>query len=377
MFRLILLFTGLALMSIMPAVGAYEDPDTLPLLPQERHVGAMFYGWGAPPPVEMQPRIDEATAAGMNAYSVYLDWPELEPAPGSYDFSDLRDTLTWASENGLSTFANITVIDIESLVVPPEFLIAGSVDTLATEAGFDDPELVERFLALLDEVTPLLVEHGVFYLGVGNEVDAWLNNQPADRVQAYLDFIATARAHVHKRAPELAVGVTVTGFVPLDDPDMLDTLYEVADVISANIYGIDAMTFTITNREDTIALVENFLAAFDGRPVIIPELGCASAESMQSSLADQQECFETMFDVLTEYPNVRFVTVFTFHDFDDFTCGLIQAVFGFDDKEDFETVYDERIADYLCTLGLVNADGSPKPAYEAFLAGVEALTVQN
>ena len=81
-----------------------------------------------------------------------------------------------------------------------------------------------------------------------------------------------------------------------------------------------------------------------------------------------------MFSVLAEYPNVRFVTVFTFHDFEEELCRSIQQLFGYNAQVGFKTTYDERIADYLCSLGLVNADGSPKPAFDAFLEGVSLLT---
>lgn len=354
------------------------DPADLPLLPADHHIGTMFYGWGAPPPAAIQPRIDDATAIGMNAFTVYLDWPLLEPSPGEYDLTELRETLEWASANGLSTFANITVVDIEELVIPAEFLDGDETTgtAFAEEYNFVNVDLLGRFLFLLDEVVPLMVDHGVFYLGVGNEVDGWLDQNP-DQLMDYLTFIEVAREHVHSIAPELAVGITVTGNVPLNNPDLLDSFYLVSDVVSSNIYGINVSDFTVTDREETIELLERFIAAFDGRPLVIPELGCNSAESMASSLEMQRECFETMFDVLAEHPNVRFTTVFTFHDFEDDVCEAILEAFGFDPDTGYENIYDQRVADYLCTLGVVNANGTPKPAFDAFLNGISALTGQS
>lgn len=369
------------LVSFSPPVASHAqdpapDPSTLPLLPQERHLGSMFYGWGAPPPDVIQPRIEEATAAGMNAYTLYLDWPTLEPAPGQYELNALRETLEWAQNNGLSTFANITVVDIEDLVLPPEYLANGESTGNAFSEGysFTNVDLVGRFFGLLDAVVPLMVEHGVFYLGVGNEVDGWLTENP-DQLGDYLAFIAATREHVRSLEPALAVGLTVTGNVPLYDPLMLDTFYQVADVVSANIYAIDVSDFTLTDTQSTIALLEDFLDAYGERPIVIPEIGCNSAASMNSSLELQRECFETVFNVLARYPTVRFATVFTFHDFEPEICTAIQAAFGYDARAGFDSIYDERIADYLCTLGMVNADGSPKAAFEAFLDALPRITM--
>ena len=348
------------------------DPGTLPRLPEESHVGTMFYGWGAPPPDVIQPRIDDATAAGMNAFTVYLDWPELEPSPGNYDFSGLTETLTWASDNGLSTFANITLVDIESLVLPSEFVADSSGLQFADDYSFANPDLIARFLFMMDEMLPILIDNGVFYLGLGNEVDGWLSENP-QQLADYLAFIAVVREHIHRTAPDLAVGVTVTGNVPLYNPDYLQNFYPVTDIVSSNIYGIDVSDFTATNASATADMLEDFIAAFEGRPIVIPELGCVSAESMDSSPTLQRECFEVMFNILDDHPNVRFVTVFTFHDFEPSLCTAIQEAFGYDAGADFETVFDQRIADYLCTLGIVNADGSPKPAFDAFLDGIALL----
>ena len=78
--------------------------------------------------------------------------------------------------------------------------------------------------------------------------------------------------------------------------------------------------------------------------------------------------------LLEQHANVRFVTVFTFHDFEVPVCNAILEVFGYDPGAEFDNIFDQRIADYLCTTGIVNADGSPKPAFEAFLDGISLLT---
>lgn len=375
--RLLSMLVLTASLLLAPSALAQEtaDPATLPLLPQQRHIGSTFYGGGAPPPQALMPRIDDATAAGMNAFTFYLDWPALEPAPGVYDLADLRASLEWANANGLSTFANITVIDIEDLVMLPEYLgePAGEFATLADGVRLNDPGLIARFTLLLDAVVPLMVEQGVFYLGVGNEVDGWLNANP-DALDDYLAFIAAARAHVRTIAPELAVGITVTGGVPIDAPDLLDRFYSVADVVSANLYGIDVSDFTVSTEAETAALFDAFIAPFAGRPLVIPEFGCVSATSMNGSEAQQAECYAQIMDILGQQDNLRFATAFTFADFDAETCALVQSIFGFDEEGNFANIYEERVADYLCTMGIVNADGSPKAAFTSFLEGLAALT---
>lgn len=352
----------------LPSVTVIQAQDNVdfPFLPEAQHIGTMFYGWGAPPPAHIEERIIEAVKAGMNGFTVYLDWNLLEPSAGEYDFVELDKTLTWANNHELSTFANITIIDIENLVMPAEFLADGdrAETQLADGIRLNDPVLINRFLLLLDELVPLMVDKGVFYLGVGNEIDGWLTENP-DAIDDYKDFLKIVNAHVDDIAPDLAVGVTVTGGIPLYQPAFMKDLTQVVDVVSANIYGIDVSDFTVTETEETRALMNDFLDGFGDQPIVIPEFGCNSASSMNSSLELQADCYEVLLNIIQSRDDVRFATAFTFHDFDDDTCSLIQSAFGLEAENN--NIYEQRVADYLCTLGLMSGDGSPKPAFRVFI----------
>jgi hypothetical protein len=67
--------------------------------------------------------------------------------------------------------------------------------------------------------------------------------------------------------------------------------------------------------------------------------------------------------------------VFSFQDFDQETCEAIATYFNLEQfiAEGLPAEFVEHFRAYLCTLGLRNADGSAKPAWQAFLNELERI----
>ena len=341
----------------------------MPLLSQGMHLGTTFYGGGRlPDDVSVRKIVTDASAQGMNAFTFYEDWSELEPEPGVYDLDDLDKMLIWLESSHLTPLLNLTLIDVSDLNMPLDLL---SPDRMSLRDGvsFDDPKIVKRLHALLDEIVPRLVQHGGFLLLLGNEVDRhFVEVNPAARA-GYVRLIQNARDHVHAIAPKLAVGVTLTGNEVLQQGPTFQALRSVTDIIPFNYYPLSP-EFTVLPLDEIPAHIKTYISIYGSGPVIIQELGCPSGSALESSREYQRQCFEIMFKTLKHYSQVRYVTVFSLFDWDEETCNSIVASLGFT-AEQIPSPYFERIRDFLCTLGLLNADLSPKPAWDVF---IEALS---
>lgn len=357
--RSIWFITVVSLLMLSAGVSHAQDAipaSELPLLEAGLHLGTTFYGSSQIPEETTLPNLlADASAHGMNAFTFYEDWSTLEPEAGNYQLDDLEATLIWLEGLGFTPLLNLTLIDIDALNLPTDL----------TEVPFDDPQLVERLYALLDEVVPLLVEHGGFVLLIGNEVDQYFADVNPNALESYSHLLEMAREHVRQIEPQLAVGVTLTGDEVLAQGEKFEALHQVTDVIPFNFYPLTA-EFTVMPLEDIPAALNAYLDVYGDRPVIIQELGCPSGDALESSLDYQQQCFEVLFETLRLYPQVRFVTVFTLHDWDAQTCESVMDFLGLSDEE-LPALYMDRIHDYLCTLGLLDADFAPKPAWDVFL----------
>lgn len=144
---------------------------------------------------DLEDAFDEAVEAGMNGGDLRLSWDQLEPTPGNYDLEDMVDQLEDFNIRGFSTFVNLGTIDIDFLEIPEDFENPENGDELAPGLNFNDPQIILRFQALLEEIVPIMIDNGVFYLSIGNEVNAWLENN-LDQVNPYIEFLEAAKETV-------------------------------------------------------------------------------------------------------------------------------------------------------------------------------------
>ncbi|MEM1126809.1 MAG: hypothetical protein AAGI71_09175 [Bacteroidota bacterium] len=341
------------------------DPATLPLLGPGTYFGTTFYGNGDVPDAgsAAERLVEEGAAAGMNGFTLYVDWADLEPEPGVYDLSTFEASLAWFSRLGLRPFVNLTVVDIEDLNLPDEY--EDENGDFADGWAFNNPTLVGRFLDVLDRVVPVLVQHGGYYLGLGNEVDGRYEAQP-DEFADYLEFLAAAREHIRTLEPELAVGVTVTGGAPLGQTEVFAGLRLVSDVVPFNYYGLDRNFFA----EDLTVIpqvLDSIMTAYGDDLTMVQETGCVSTAASGASLAQQADCMDVLLTTMRDtYPQIRYVSVFSLFDLDEDTCAFVSDFFSLAD-EDLPADLRERIRGFLCDVGMVTPEGTPKPAWPVFL----------
>ena len=333
-----------------------SEASSIPLLRDGFTLGVSFYGGGALADLDEGPRatLDAGIANGIGGWTYYVEWGDLEPEPGRYTLDGFTDALDDARAAGLRPFVNVTVGDSEGLSLP-----AGVADG----ASLADPAVIDRFGDLLDRLVPIVVDRGGFVLALGNEMGEYLDGERAER-EAYAVFVDAARQRVHAIEPRLAVAVTLTTGTIRNRTATYLALRPVVDVVAFN-HGPIAADFSVLDVDDVRPHLREVVDAHGDGPILIQELTCPNAESMGASDAWQAACFRELLAEIEATPQVRFASVFTYLDFDAPTCALIQdAIFG-SELDDLPRDVAQRLADYLCGLGVVDVDGTPSPAWQA------------
>ncbi|MEM6648360.1 MAG: hypothetical protein AAF730_19115 [Bacteroidota bacterium] len=346
---------------------SYVDPapteaSALTLLPDGFTLGTTLYGSADLGALGEDARavLEAAADSGMSGFTYYVDWADLEPTPGQYALDEFTETLATLQGLGLRPFVNITVGDIAEYNLPPD--LSDGAGGLGDGVALDDPVLIERFGRILDRVVPIAVAHGVFFLGVGNEINERLDHTSPDELGAYATFVEAARERVHRIAPDLAVGVVLTTAAIRNRTLTFQSMKQVSDIIPFN-YGPIQSDFFVFALDDIEADFQDVVAGYGAGPLLIQELTCPSARTMNASEAWQRGCFEELFELIDATPRVRFASVFTFQDFDGATCQAVRDALLGSDLDDLPAEVAQRLADYLCELGVIRPDGTPKPAW--------------
>ena len=300
-----------------------------------------------------QAGIDAATslALGTGAEAVVLTytWSSLEAQPGQIDLSVMRSSLSYFHGKGLKCYLGIQVINTVKREVPPDLAIT----------AFNDPVFIARFHALLDAIRPLLTSNDL-YLSIGNEVDVYLQANPAEW-STYLAFYDATVQYVHQTTPNIQVGVTTTfGGYSRESVQQVHALNSSSDVVLLTYYPLGTGT-QVGSANSPTADLPHMLSLADGKSVVLQEAGYPSGTLNASSEQLQAQFVTSLIAAWRTAGNrMPLLNYFILYDFDAKTCADLDVYYGLQG--------DSAFISYLCTLGLRRSDGTEKPAWGAFVS---------
>jgi hypothetical protein len=108
---------------------------------------------------------------------------------------------------------------------------------------------------------------------------------------------------------------------------------------------------------EPLARLDDLLAR--GLPVLLQEVGYPSSDVLHSSEAEQVEFVQNVFAAWKSAgDSIPYLNYFLLHDFNEALCGALEGYYG---------LRNPNFHAYLCTLGLRQANGTPKLAWQTFV----------
>lgn len=289
-------------------------------------------------------------AAGARAAVVSVPWNDTDALVNVAGVADFY------AKNQKALLLNLRVID-------------GHVDHRPAELStfaWNAPETVAAAQAAVDTLLANAGSSARFFT-FGRRVDVYLSNHPDERP----GFVAFAKAlcaytKAHPGAPQdLAVGVGFSTFAPKNETAWSD-LIDFEDVIDFSYFpGID--TFAPSAAADVAATLFQLAETAGKKTIVLSQVGFSTDPLSGGSTDAQQKFFTTLFGaVIAQRSRFALVNVVELYDAPASTCAQWAA-----DQGD---TADGPLSAYVCSLGLFEQDGSPRPAWNAVLSGSAALT---
>ena len=282
-------------------------------------------------------------------------WERLESEEDdTKSFTKEFDGTKYAMSLGLDKgqYFGITVIDTVKRVLPSDI----------EDIAWDDEILLQRYTRIVTRLKNELKTSPDYFV-IANETDVYFNKHP-EEIHAFLKFAAEAKKAVKEIFPNSKVGFTVT-FEALYEgghrAEFAKRMIDLSDIAFITYYP--AMGMRSTPPEQTPTHLDLMIKIAGTKPIALQEIGYPSGIK-DSSEAKQARFFEVIIPAIRQRPQIKFVSIFALHDFDDKTCSGLTSYYGFEglisllpEVKDFQT--------FLCSLGLKHADGSPKPAWQS------------
>lgn len=234
------------------------------------------------------------------------------------------------------------------------------------DAAWNAPETIA---ALQGSIDWMLASSGdeVRWITFGRDVDVYLAAHPDER-PAFVAFVkqAAAYAKAHPDAPaQLAVGVGMSAEAPKSEPAFQE-LIDAQDVLAFSYFpGLG--TSDPGASSGVAATVTQIADAAGQRPIVLDAAGFAADPAAGGGEDAQQKFFATLFGaVAARRASFALVDVVELYDAPPSACEAWAGEQG--------EPPGGPLAAYACSLGLFRADGTPRPAWSAVLAGSAALS---
>ena len=86
----------------------------------------------------------------------------------------------------------------------------------------------------------------------------------------------------------------------------------------------------------------------------------------------QAKFFETIIPAIQKRPQIKFASIFALHDFDEKGCKGLIGYYGMGGLFSL-TQQGKDFQGFLCSLGLLREDGTPKPSWDAAMKAFAQL----
>jgi hypothetical protein len=294
-----------------------------------------------------------AIDAGVTRVPLTFFWSALEPEKEVYDDRNLAIAALYFPAMGIPIDIAITPITSNQVVMPAD--LAGK--------PFDDPDVVARYLRLLDHVMTVLSGAQIGTLLVGVEVDTLLGHDPTAWA-SFASFTSYAADFVHREHPGVEVGVQSTTYSRTTDPDDWTAVDEVCDFIATSYYPLDGLM--VRDPSEVADDFDALTAQYPEKPIRIVEAGFPSSHTNGSSPELQAQFVHELFAAWDDHADqILSIALATEHEY---------APFWVDQFQHFYDNKSPRFASFIGSIGLRSwqGDGKPKPAWEALLQETES-----
>ena len=311
----------------------------------------------------------QAATAGVqaNTCAFGLPWSELEPVPGLYNMTLFTQTLRWYASKGMRCAVSVLAVSGGHVTVPPD--LADPVDPHSLRPGlaWNDSQVMDRYALLASNVAPIINEYDAFYWGVGSEVDTAISD--ADIGLEFATFVIVAREvllNVTSASFSVGASFTTLGFYEqmskTGGPDAwVSVLASLTDITPLTYYRFAPGSFDVA--DPSVPLVDfpgmvDLMSPFGGCVALeafgYPS-GYGNAQSVDNSTqAKQADFYKNVITAVTEQKDsFRFMQLVGWTDMDLVTCQALAKTYG-----DLGPAF----AEFMCTLGVYNADNTPKQA---------------
>lgn len=318
-------------------------------------------GLTEPKTLEQQARqVDEL---GIEITTFGTAWGSIEKDDGIWDWARLEP---WLYLRDNTERAPVPVF----LLFPIHMNERGDWPADLKGEPLDSPKLLDRWRAFIETFAERSgMDEANAIVTVGNEIDWFIGVHPEEAMAA-IQFLDAAAQIVGEVAPN-SRPINTLQYSVLDQPwaaDVVGALNAHTALCSFTWYDLSPTITGMVPPTPLQVALDKMVAAANGKPVFIQEISMPTKPLCGTTEADQVARVDELFEVLGGAdPSVVAGAVWL--TIEDWPVWAMQQYVSHQFKD---MDGDDTFLQYLTSLGIKREDGSPKPAFDRWLAHAAA-----
>ena len=354
---------AVAAVIVLTVVAASEPPPASDVLVYNEKIGLAV---NAPSQTVSLRQLDEAfldaSSTGIGRTNVYLFWNIIEPERGEFDWSQSDVLIGLSEKNDLRVTLFFSVVNGKILGPFPDWTGNPSLDSIGADRLAD---VLDAILLRYDIIDTVII-------GGSTESQFRYNEQD---IPAYRDLFNGAYEILKEKHPDVMFGNSFAlHYVINKNLDHVVGALAVGDVVVFSYLPVDSLNDIVRTPAEAAGDLEQAINLAAGKPVGFLEVSWSTSDFVGGDEDSQSEFVKRMFEFYSDNESeIEFLTWGRQHDRPEGTCvaeqqdiGSEKITVGGDSILGTSEFVIERLDRYICSSGLVDVEGMPKPAWNEF-----------
>ena len=311
----------------------------------------------------------DASSTGIGRSNVYLFWNIIEPQRGEFDWSQSDVMMGLNEKNNLKVTLFFSVINGETLGPFPDWIGKPSLNAIGEE----------RLVNILDEI--LSRYHIVDSVIIAGETESQFRYYEQN-ISVYKELFSGVYENLKEKHPDVKFGnlFALHNVVNKNLAHIVSDL-AIGDFVAFSYFPVDTLNDIVKTPMQARQDLQKSFELAQGKKVAFFEISWATSEFVGGNDVSQKEFLEKSFEFYSENKSdIEFLTWYRQHDRPEGTCVTEQqdigdtsiSIGGGSGLGSSEFVM-ERLNHYICSSGMIDVNGNPKPSWNEFKTQIELV----
>ncbi len=366
--KIAIIIASVSLIAISSALLFTPDLDIQPAITQNEKIGLIV---NTPSNTitldELNEIYSQASSTGVGRNNLYLFWNLIEPEKRNFDWQQSDILMNLNKQNNLKVTLYFSLINGKTLGPFPDWIGNPSLNSISKDNLVNVLDAILTRYEIIDTV-----------IIAGDAAIHFRYNE--QNIPVYNELFNEVYNKLKEKHPEIKLGnsFSLHGIINKNLGHIVQEL-DVGDFVAFSYFPVDTLNeINKTPQEARSDLDSIFSLIPIEKPVGIFEISWSTDDFVNGNQNDQADFVNIVFDFFHENESkLEFVTWYRQNDRQEGTCVIDpetvegQVSVGGSSSFGSSEFVAERLGNYICSAGLVDSDGNPKPAWDEFSREVQ------